>query len=274
MSEISLPVLLLGACIGSFLNVVSIRIPKNKSFIYGRSECPHCKKKLEIPELFPIISWIFLKAKCKNCSKSISIRYPLVEIFTSFLFLLCLNSSGYVNKDESSLFLIISGWILVSFLIVLTIIDYEEMILPNSLTFTGAFLGIFLALLYDLFISNSSSIVFIEHIIAYLIALFGMYLFGKIVSFLFRKIAFGVGDAKLFAMSGAWLGINGLEVTITLSFLIAGIFSIIGILIKSIKIGDYIPFGPFISIATFLVWMFGSHFWISSLRDIFWWKYL
>ena len=94
------------------------------------------------------------------------------------------------------------------------------------------------------------------------------------MQFIFKKPAFGVGDAKLFAMSGAWLGFSGLEVAITLSFLIAGIFILFGFIVGSIRRGDYIPFGPFICISSFLIWTFGSQFWVHFLGDIFWWKYL
>ena len=274
MTEFTLPILILGACIGSFLNVISLRLPRNKSFLKGRSKCPSCGKILEIRDLFPIFSWIFLKAKCRNCNEQISIRYPLVEICTSILFIFCMYSIGFNHPYEESLFVIISGWTLISLLMILTVIDLDEMILPNSITSIGTFLGLFLTLLYDLFINNSFPKIFTEHIIAYLIALFSMYLFGEIVRIIFGRPAFGNGDAKLFAMSGAWLGITGLEVTIVLSFLFAGFFSIIGLVTRLIRRGEYIPFGPFISIATFLVWMLGSNFWINSLGNIFWWRYL
>ena len=75
-------------------------------------------------------------------------------------------------------------------------------------------------------------------------------------------------------MSGAWLGTAGLEVTITLSFLLSGIFVLFGLIFKFLKRGEYIPLGPFICLSTFLVWHFGSMFWLESLSDIFWWKYL
>ncbi len=93
-------------------------------------------------------------------------------------------------------------------------------------------------------------------------------------NWIFRKPALGGGDTKLFAMSGAWFGLTGLEVTIALSFLIGGIFSLFAFALKFIKKGDYIPFGPFICVSTFMVWLLGPQFWIESLGDIFWWKYL
>ena len=267
-------IFILGACVGSFLNVVSLRLPKKKSSIFPRSSCNTCNKKLNPIDLIPIISWLYLKGKCRYCNTKLSLRYPLIELITAILFVLCIKSNGFISEDSFVFFDLISGWILVSYLILLAIIDIDLMILPNSLTFTGSIIAFFLIIFNNYFFNNFSELFFIEHLYAYLIGLFGIYIFSYIVNFIFNKPAFGFGDAKLFAMSGAWLGLSGLEVIITLSFLLAGIFVFIGFTFKSIRRGDYIPFGPFICISTFLVWIFSSDFWIDTLDNIFWWKFI
>tara|TARA_Y100001968_G_scaffold328866_1_gene376907 strand:- start:3522 stop:4346 length:825 start_codon:yes stop_codon:yes gene_type:complete len=274
MSYINLFSIVLGSCIGSFLNVVIYRFPRNKSFVLNRSQCPSCRQKLNLFDLFPIISWVVLRGRCRYCSSSISKRYPLVELFTSILFLLCFGSKGFTNDFSSSLFVVISGWVLVSYLIVLCFIDIDEMILPNSITFSGSVVGLFLALLFDLFFNDSYEDLLLAHLFAYILAFFGFITFSYIVKFLINKPGLGGGDAKLFAMSGAWLGLNGLEVTIVLSFLISGFFVFFGLIFRLIKRGQYIPFGPFICISMFMVWFFGKQFWFDKLSDIFWWKYL
>jgi len=198
----------------------------------------------------------------------------LVEIGTSFLFLLCLKSEGFVGVNEDSFFMVVSGWILVCYLVVLSLIDIDEFILPNSLTYTGSILGLGLILYSNLFINNSSVNTFLEHIYSFFLALFGLSIFSYIVKSIIKKIALGGGDVKLFAMSGAWLGLNGLEVTVALSFLISAIFVLLGLIFRLIKRGQYIQFGPFICSSIFMVWFFGPQFWIELLGDLFWWKYL
>ncbi len=274
MIEIIFPIIVLGSCIGSFLNVVIYRLPKKKSFILNRSHCPFCLRKLNVMDLFPIISWFFLKGKCRYCSNSISIRYPFVELITSILFALCLVSRGWINNSSPNVFVMVSGCILVSYLIILSFIDIDNLILPDSVTYSGSLVGFLLLLYYNFFINNSIRNLFLNHIYAYIIALFGCLIFSFIVKLIIKKPGLGGGDAKLFAMSGAWLGLAGLEVTIVLSFLISASFVLFGFIFRYVKRGEYIPFGPFICVSTFLVWFFGPHFWIESLGDIFWWKYL
>ena len=267
-------VLILGACIGSFLNVVILRIPKSESYIFQRSYCPKCSKKLSLFDLFPILSWLFLRFKCRYCYSNISFRYPLIEAITSFLFLLCFNVQNIYYNLPYELFCLISSWILVSYLIVLTVIDIDEMILPDSLTFSGSFIGIIILIITKIFFFDQITVNLFDHFYAYAFSIIGFYIFTKLVSLAFGKPAFGGGDIKLFAMCGAWLGTTGLELTIVLSFLIGALYSVIALSLKLIRRGDYIPFGPFICVSTFLVWILGNKFWIKSLGDILWWKYL
>ncbi len=274
MSPFTFQVIILGACVGSFLNVVIYRLPKRKSFVSTRSHCPKCKTKLNAFDLIPVISWILLRGKCRYCTYDISKRYPLIELITSILFLLSINSRGWIDNFSPNLFVVVSGWILVSYLITLSFIDIDNMILPNSITYSGSFIGLVIIFYYDFFINNSPNKIFLEHVLAYLLAYFGFLCFSYIVKLLIKKPALGGGDAKLFAMSGVWLGLEGLEVAITLSFLVSAVFVAFGFVLRLIKRGEYIPFGPFICFSIFLVWYFGPQFWFAVLGDMFWWKYL
>ncbi|AIQ97340.1 A24 family peptidase [Prochlorococcus sp. MIT 0801] len=267
-------VLILGACVGSFLNVVILRLPKLEPYILKRSYCPKCGEKLSFFDLFPILSWLFLRFKCRYCNLSIPFRYPLIEIITSFLFLLCFYDRNFYNNLSYELFLLVSSWILVSYLIVLTVIDIDEMILPDSLTFSGSIIGFLLILITKFFYFDYNSVKLEDHFFAYIFSIIGFFIFSKVVFVAFNKPAFGGGDIKLFAMCGAWLGTIGLELTIVLSFLISAVYSVIALCLNLIRRGDYIPFGPFICVSTFLVWILGDEFWIKSLGNILWWKYL
>ena len=266
--------IILGACIGSFINVISIRIPKNKPFIISRSKCPRCENKLNIFDLVPIFSWIFLRGKCRYCYQNISIRYPVIELFTCFLFLCCRYSYGFIYFSDSLTFNLITGWLLVSFLITLTIIDIDTMTLPNSITYTGLITGLTFILIKDIFFTKELDTSFQEHFFAFIISFIVISFFAFFLKLFLKKEVFGGGDSKLIAMCAAWLGFTGIEVTVTLSFLIGGIFSALLLTSRKIKRGDFIPFGPFICVSSFLVWMFGSDFWYELLGNIFWWKYL
>ncbi|PYE01067.1 prepilin peptidase [Prochlorococcus marinus] len=259
---------ILGLSIGSFLNVVISRIPNKKSIAFPRSHCPSCKKNLMVFDLIPVISWLILKGKCRYCGQPISYRYSIVETLTSIFFLIIAVDSNYINNNNNSILItIISGWVLISYLLSLTFIDIEHMILPNVLTITGSFLGI-------IFTSaiHKNSLLIIENIKAYLVGLICFSLLAYFIKIIIGKPALGMGDVKLFAMSGAWLGFSGLEISIVLSFLLAGTFSLIGLIFKSIKRGQYIPFGPFICLSIFLVWLLGDPFWYHYLNNIFWWR--
>tara|TARA_Y100001968_G_C19293606_1_gene685498 strand:- start:96 stop:560 length:465 start_codon:yes stop_codon:yes gene_type:complete len=153
-------------------------------------------------------------------------------------------------------------------------IDIDSMILPNKITYTGSIAGLLFVFIKDVFFNKNFEPVFLEHLFAFFISYMVVSLFGYSMKLLLRKEAFGGGDSKLIAMSAAWLGISGVEVIVTLSFLLGGLFAAILLTSGIIKRGDFIPFGPFICVSTFLVWMFGTTFWYELLGNIFWWKYL
>tara|TARA_B100001250_G_scaffold217541_1_gene186666 strand:- start:623 stop:1447 length:825 start_codon:yes stop_codon:yes gene_type:complete len=274
MFDSNLAVILFGACIGSFLNVVIYRLPMKKSFIFPRSRCPSCYEKLKTFDLIPVFSWIFLRGRCRYCFNSISIKYPLIEVTTSLLFFICYKTNPFIDGTLLSIISILFGWILISILICLSIIDIEYMILPDSLTVLGSILGLAYIFLIESYQDNYSFQSFKDHLFSFFLVFFGVYLFSLIVKFIIGKPGLGEGDVKLFAMSAAWLGLVGFEVTIMLSFLLGGLFALVAILFKTIKRGGYIPFGPFICFSIFITWIFGSQTLIDSLGHIFWWRYL
>ena len=127
-------VLILGAAVGSFLNVVIYRIPEGLSLVKPPSRCPQCKTQLKFYDNVPILGWLWLKGRCRYCSCSIPARYPLIEAATAFLFVLTYVAFGPTLQT-------VGYCLFLSWLLALTMIDFDLMILPNALTQSGVIAG-------------------------------------------------------------------------------------------------------------------------------------
>ena len=229
---------ILGAIIGSFLNVVILRIPKNESIITPRSHCPRCNQMIPFYYNIPILSYIILKAKCANCKKSISSQYILIEIFTGILFYIV---SNLYPLNESILLLVIF-----CSLLVLSMIDISHLLIP---TYSIAILYISIILkpfIYD------------QNIVAILLGAIGSILYLAIPSIFMAMIkknkdVIGFGDILLSGFVGGWLGlINGILCLFLAS--IIGIFFFIYLKFSNQKEELLrIPFGACISISFIII---------------------
>lgn len=121
-----------GACVGSFLNVVIYRLPREDCQIHkpSRSFCPHCKKPIPWYLNIPVLAWLYLSGKCQNCKEPISWRYPAIEALTAAFFVWIWFAFGSVDTWPTAL----AYWVLISLFIAATFIDLEHMIIPNMLT--------------------------------------------------------------------------------------------------------------------------------------------
>ena len=251
----------MGCCFGSFINVMIYRLPLAKSIVFPGSHCVKCKHRISLIENIPLISWFFLGGKCIKCNERISITYPIVELVTGLLFLLNNYSLTSVFLIDAVFVKAILGWIFISTLITLAILDIKYFWLPNSICKFGILLGIFFSILIELIYKPSTSFIFtyesiISASLGYLIFQFISALGLKI----FKEPSMGKGDAKLSALLGAWLGIKGLFLAIWLSFYMGGVFVIIGLISKKLKRRQKIPFGAFLSLSGILVWFLGNDF--------------
>ncbi len=239
---------LLGLIIGSFLNVVIYRLPEERSIVNPPSHCPNCNTRLKVIDLIPVVSYLSTGGKCRYCGEKISFQYPFVELLTAFLFLGAYLKFGF---GFELLFMLL----LISSLIVISFIDYKYMIIPNVITYSGIIIGLLYAIIFD-YITVINSLLGI--LIPSLLLL--------IVAFLFKG-GMGMGDVKLVAMLGAFLGYK---------YTLAGIFigsvfgSIIGLGLMGlgiIKRKTRIPFGPFICLGASLMIFFGNQLisWYLSL---------
>lgn len=260
----------IGTCIGSFLNVVIYRFPNELSIIEPRSFCPKCKYKLTWKENLPLISWIIQKAKCINCHTAISIRYPFVELITGSLFVIFLESSpSFYVSSPNIFFNAILSWIFLSLLICIALIDMDSFWIPQGLINFGVLTG-FLGLVFINIFNNR----FID--LNLLIKGFGGALisflifesFRKFAKYIYKRDAIGKGDSKFIAMMALWLGPLGIILCISISYIIAALFCLVGMSFNFIKLKQVIPFAPFLSLGGLIVWFFGNQFFLDKVLHI------
>lgn len=228
-------IVLFSVCIGSFLNVVIYRLPRAMNIAYPASHCPHCQSRLRFWHNIPLLSFLYLKAKCGFCKKPISSRYPLIEILTVILSLIAYLQFGFT-------LLLLPVLLFTYALIALTFIDIDSQILPDVITLP--LLGIGLALnTFEYFTSP------VDAIWGMLIGFSALFIIDYLYYLLRKRHGIGMGDAKLLAAIGAWLGAYALVPVILAASLLGILCAVILILMKRLKHDMPIPFGPFLAIA-------------------------
>ena len=258
MEIIFIYLFVIGCCLGSFINVVIYRLPLNKSIVYPNSSCPKCNAKIKWIDNLPIISWFLLRGKCKTCKTKIAFSYPVIELCTGLLVFFNLYAQPEIYSQQPTYIIIILGSIFSATLFTLAILDFKYFWLPQSLTSGGLILGIIASFLIDLF---NDFYQFSYSIYSLTASFLGFILFSLLSHFgekIFNKPVLGGGDTKLAALMGAWLGIKGFFISIWLAFISAGIFVILGLVLRRIKRNQKIPFGVFLAFSGLLVWYFGN----------------
>ena len=257
---------LLGAIFGSFINVVVWRLPRDQSIIKPRSYCPRCRKQIKWYQNIPILSWLLLQGKCNFCSKEIPFRYFFVEVFSSVLFLVSIYSKPTSFESLPNLIVIVFGWILVIILLSISFIDLEHLWIPSSLILLGIINGLILLSLSSIITySELKFSILINHSLGSLLGYFIFNLISKIGSLIYKKPVLGLGDAKLCFLLGLWLGPYGVLLSIYLTFIFSGFFSIIAISIGKLSFGKPFALGPFLSLSGFSVWFLGNKFWLELI---------
>ncbi len=251
-------VFIFGLIIGSFLNVVIYRYNTGRG-IGGRSFCMSCNSTLLWYELIPFFSFIIQKGKCNNCSCRISYQYIAVEFLTAVVFVLTLWTLLPLQLLLGTFLSMIYLAVVMSILIVITVYDLKHKIIPDALVYTFsilAFIGIFG--IWDLTFSLPS--------IEYLLAGPLLALPFAVLWFISRGAWIGLGDAKLVLGLGWFLGLSGGGAAIILAFWIGAVVGLSLIALgyitklflfsKTLTIKSEIPFGPFLVLGTFLVFLF------------------
>jgi leader peptidase (prepilin peptidase)/N-methyltransferase len=224
---------LMGACIGSFLNVVIFRLPLGQSLVSPPSRCPGCGQRLAWYDNVPIFGWLLLGGRCRTCRNRISVQYPLVELTTAVLFVLVV----WLTPPGP---LVASRLLLVCILIALFGIDLEHQILPNSITLPGIVAGLLLSAIAPPGLRDSLIGMVLGGGILYAIA-WAYYLWR-------REEGLGMGDVKMLAMIGAFLGWKAVFVTLILSSFSG---ALVGVSLIAAQRGGMklaLPFGTFLAI--------------------------
>lgn len=241
-------VFVLGLVVGSFVNVVGLRLPQKKS-ILGRSQCQVCQKILTFRELIPVFSFLVQKGFCRSCGTRLSWQYPLIELGVALWFLAVWLVAPFASAY--SLSTIFYLWLLGSILFAIIIADWHYQVIPDVLVAGLAVLAIFwLGFLY--FSGQAAIGLALFHLAAGL----GAGAFLLLLWAITRGQGMGLGDVKLAAALGLILGVSGTIAVLFVSF-VSGALIGIGLILagrKSLK--SKISFGPFLAASTLLVLLF------------------
>ena len=260
----------LGSCFGSFANVVAWRLPRQESLLRPPSHCPRCGTPLRWFENLPVFGWLLVRGRCRHCHAPVSVRYPLVELLGAGLWVAVLlaNPTG-MGAEPQALLILLAGWLLTTWLLPLLLIDLDSLWLPEPLCRRGLLLGLAVtALLGFLQGEATGRALLFKHLLAAGLGLLGFEAVSAAGERLIGKPALGLGDAKLAALMGAWLGPSGLAVAVTLAVIGGAGFGSLGRITGRLARQQPFPFGPFLILATWVVWLSGHRFWIDLYRAV------
>lgn len=259
---IDLMIFIIGASIGSFLNVLIDRLPKEES-INGRSHCDYCGKKIAWYDLTPIFSYFILGGKTRCCHKKLSFQYPLIEVITGMAFLLIFifhfsffNEFSIINFSN-----LIIYFGIISCLIVIFISDLKYHLISDYILLA---LFIFSILLHVIGSTQGSTPTPIQLIASGLVVAFPIWL----IYFISKERAMGLGDVYLSAAMGFLLGWKEGLLALYIAFITGAIFGLTLILIKNKKIKSKIAFGPFLVIGTIIMLFFSNNI-FSIMKNIY-----
>lgn len=236
--------LLFGLAVGSFLNVCIYRIPRDISLVHPPSHCPRCGQRIRFYDNIPVISYVCLRGKCRTCRNPIPLHYPVVELLSGLLSVALFLLYGF----SLPYFVFFIFW---NALLVISFIDLQHQIIPDIISLPGALLGLLLAIF-----KVNQPVTWLDS----LIGLTGGAAFFYGVAFLFKRLrkkeGMGLGDVKLLAMIGAWMGWQPLLYVILIASLSGTLIGGGTLLLRRKGFNERIPFGPFLVIGALVYFFF------------------
>jgi leader peptidase (prepilin peptidase)/N-methyltransferase len=271
---------LFGLVMGSFLNVCIYRIPLGKSVVYPGSGCPHCGIPIRFYDNVPVLSFLMLRGKCRDCGKPISIQYPLVELLSGLAFYVCAITWHFTPPTFVNSFFL-------SIIIVLIFTDYNHRILPNKLTLPGIVAGILLSPLQtpevyaDTFslplkvlsllgLGNAPSLLpWTASILGVIIGAGPLLLIASAYQLIRGRQGLGMGDIKMMAMVGAFIGWQFALLTIFAGSLIGPFVGIFLMLNRKTNLQGKLAFGVFLGAGSAISLFYGQSFlrWYLNIRQ-------
>lgn len=230
--------LLLGLCLGSFLNVCIARLPEGESLVFPGSHCPTCGTAIRFYDNIPLVSFALLRGRCRSCGARISWRYPLVELLMGILSLLLCIKFGFGYQY-------LMGLVFLGALTAITFIDAAHQIIPDLISLPGIVAGLLAALL-----TPQGS--FQDALIGVIAGGGSFYLVALVFERLTGRPGLGGGDIKMLAMIGAWLGWQALPLTVLAASLSGALFGTACIFRSGKGLRLKIPFGPFLAFGSAL----------------------
>ena len=248
----------LGACVGSFYNVIVYRMPRGISLINPPSHCPLCKKRIPIRYNLPIVGWLWLRGKSACCKQPISVIYPIGESLCGLLGALALFATnwnvGWTAPIANWVDALAMFWLLLGMYPVCAV-DVQYKLIPDSISVGGIVVGLVLSIF-------PGGITPFQSLIGAACAGGGLWLLGFIASKILKKEAMGFGDVKLLAGYGALMGLDGAVETLILAAFLGIVVMIpwAKIMEKKGKTGGsgQIPFGPFLAVSAPVIYLWGQ----------------
>ena len=230
---------LTGTIFGSFFTLCAYRIPRQQSIVFPASHCLLCKVKLDVKDLFPLLSYLWVKGRCRYCHGQLSLRYPFIEFVSGCIFLWCYSKLGLS-------FELISALIFIAYLIVIALIDFDHQLILDRVLIWLA--GVGAAINF-----YSGDIPVWEMVLA---SAAGGGILCAIV--IVSDGGMGWGDVKFAAALGLWLGVQNMLLVLFLAFVLGGISGMLLIAAKVKSRKDVIPFGPCLAAGAFLARLYGE----------------
>jgi leader peptidase (prepilin peptidase)/N-methyltransferase len=252
-----------GLLFGSFLNVCIARLPRHASIAWPGSHCPRCAAPIRAWENVPLVSFVLLRGRCRRCRKPISWRYPLVEAGLAVLFVLCIGRISTIVLVES--------WVFCFLLLGLFVMDLETFRLPDAFTLPGLGLGLVQTLLPG--DGLASQLRLTEHapfsaprmpaLTGSLVGAAGAAATLLLIRWAYRRLrqrdGMGLGDVKLAAMLGAWLGVTGVALTFMLAVVLAAVAGLAAMAVLRRPAASLrLPFGSFLALGALLCLFMGE----------------
>ncbi len=235
---------LVGAAVGSFLNVCIARLPQGKSIVFPPSACPQCGARIRPWDNIPLLSFLLLRGRCRACGQRISWRYPAVEALTGVLFTANVMVFG------------VSPWaavscVLVAALVVVTFIDLDHQIIPDVISLPGIVVGLLSAV-------PGWGPSLVDRVFGVLLGGGLLWAVAVFYEWVRRREGMGGGDVKLLAMIGAFLGWRGVLITLLVGSLSGSLVGASRILLRRAEAGVPIPFGPFLALGAVVALFWGE----------------